>query len=536
MKRKLFLTLITVAVTVTAFAQFTAGNLAVYRYGDGTALTNNGRVKVFVDEYNLSGAIINTYTVPQTASGSNYGLEGLGLTGGAYAAEGFPVLSRDGSTMSFIGYNPATSGQYVIGTINAAGSILTTTLVVDAIGSPRSAVVDGTAVYYNGFQNGVNYKTLGTIIAGTRVSAGQNAPRVLTIAETVINSLAGIKIFAPDAQNNFGFADLPTTSTTFSTLGLGGAATVTAHQVLALKSLTNPARTILYVIDDNSGSPLIRKYRSNGSGTDWVALGTLSVPSGTKSISGTINSTGVKIYYTTLGTPGNTNSQLLTYTDVFTSTNEDSKSITGGSGTLLATAPANTVFRGVTMAPGTSVLPVDLLSFDGKEVGKTIQLNWATASESNSSHFEVLKSFDGKTFNKIGEVKAATNSSAKLNYAFTDENPISGTNYYQLKQVDNDGKFVTYAPIFVNSSLEKTSFNVYASSANTSADLFIYSTIKQIGSVKFVDLTGKTVTQQSVSLDKGFSKITIPVNQNNGIQIAVLTVEGKEIVQKFIWQ
>ncbi|NJN35007.1 MAG: T9SS C-terminal target domain-containing protein, partial [Saprospiraceae bacterium] len=63
----------------------------------------------------------------------------------------------------------------------------------------------------------------------------------------------------------------------------------------------------------------------------------------------------------------------------------------------------------------------------------------ATASERNGSHFDVQRSKDGKTFTTIGQVKAVGNSLTLQRYEFSDENPLSGTNYYRLNAVDLDG-------------------------------------------------------------------------------------------------
>src|SRR5690606_13511812 len=122
--------------------------------------------------------------------------------------------------------------------------------------------------------------------------------RVLTIAETILNGITATKIFAPDNQANIPFANLVTGSTTFSTLNYSGTAPVNAHQAIALKSFGG--RTIIYLIDDNGGSPVIRKYRSNAGGSTWIALGNISVPVGTKSLTATISATGAKIYFITL--------------------------------------------------------------------------------------------------------------------------------------------------------------------------------------------------------------------------------------------
>ncbi|MDZ7876232.1 MAG: T9SS type A sorting domain-containing protein [Saprospiraceae bacterium] len=86
-----------------------------------------------------------------------------------------------------------------------------------------------------------------------------------------------------------------------------------------------------------------------------------------------------------------------------------------------------------------AILPVELLNFQVTPLSKTAYLTWQTASERNASHFDVQRSRDGKTFEKLGQVKAHGNSATLQSYAFTDETPAVGTYYYRLQQVDFDG-------------------------------------------------------------------------------------------------
>ncbi|MGE6220439.1 hypothetical protein ACQKCH_11485 [Nubsella zeaxanthinifaciens] len=545
MKKKLLTMLLTALSTWSAFAQFTAGNLAIYRYGNGTPLANGVRVPVFVDEYTPSGTFVKTISIPQAASGGNYGFEGLGLTaGGAFEGEGFPVLSKDGATFSIIGYNPAQSGQFVIGTLDATGTWTANTLVVDAIGAPRSAVVNGSAVYFNGNDLGVRYQTLGTSTASVRVSNQQNAPRVLTIAETIYNGVSATKIFAPIASTSLPQANLPTVSTLFSVdknsspavPSIPGATPlVSAHQVLAFR--TDGGRTIVYVLDDNGGSPLIKKYRSNANGQDWVQFGNISVPANTKSIAGIYRiGVGVTLYFTTYANPSAGNaSQLYTYFNAFTNANEADPVVAGltGSATLIATAPANTTFRGVTMAPGTSVLPVNLTAFNANEKNGTIRLNWTTASEINNSHFEILRSATADHFTKIDQVSGKGNGSAITNYAFVDEKPLPGVNYYQLKQVDFDGNSTTYGPVSATIPVAKTNFDIVKT--QTGVALQIYAEKAQSGKIELTDASGKVNYQQSINLQKGFNKVVLNASLSKGLTIVVLKTSDTKLAKKTIF-
>jgi len=85
-----------------------------------------------------------------------------------------------------------------------------------------------------------------------------------------------------------------------------------------------------------------------------------------------------------------------------------------------------------------SPLPVTLTTFEAKNEANTAQLSWKTASETNSSHFEIQRSTDSRHFNTIGQVNSNQNSVKLQSYNYSDSNLPSGTYYYRLKMVDND--------------------------------------------------------------------------------------------------
>lgn len=108
-------------------------------------------------------------------------------------------------------------------------------------------------------------------------------------------------------------------------------------------------------------------------------------------------------------------------------------------GTVQGPASASAARANPSFQNGT--LPVKLAEFKVTSKATGVTLTWKTATELNSSHFEVERSNDGKIWSAQGSVQAAGNISVDQNYSFTDANPNSGTNHYRLKIVDIDGKF-----------------------------------------------------------------------------------------------
>ncbi len=88
-----------------------------------------------------------------------------------------------------------------------------------------------------------------------------------------------------------------------------------------------------------------------------------------------------------------------------------------------------------------SNLPVELLYFYGEQQNENVLLEWQTATEINNSHFNVEWSTNGVDFIKIGEVQGNETTTDVQFYDFLHKSPVTGENYYRLKQVDFDGKY-----------------------------------------------------------------------------------------------
>ena len=112
----------------------------------------------------------------------------------------------------------------------------------------------------------------------------------------------------------------------------------------------------------------------------------------------------------------------------------------------------NTFFDNLVIASVTnSPLPIELVDFNAEEnYSGQVEVEWTTASEKNNDFFEVLKSTNGLTYEVIGEVAGAGNSSTMMAYSFIDVEPGTGTIYYKLRQTDYDGKSEAFGPKVVD--------------------------------------------------------------------------------------
>jgi hypothetical protein len=111
-------------------------------------------------------------------------------------------------------------------------------------------------------------------------------------------------------------------------------------------------------------------------------------------------------------------------------------------------------------------LPVELLTFDGYQNAFNIDLEWSTATETQSSHFDIQRSSDGQSFETIGTVGAAGYSQEVIDYYFVDRTPELGINYYRLRQVDTNGEFEILPMIAIEYELDAMAIRVFPNPIN----------------------------------------------------------------------
>jgi hypothetical protein len=143
-------------------------------------------------------------------------------------------------------------------------------------------------------------------------------------------------------------------------------------------------------------------------------------------------------------------------------------------------------------SPLNSTIPVEMTSFTAKKVGTANKLAWQTATEINNYYFDVERSNDGATFQNIGKVKGVGNTNTLSNYDFMDENPLAGTNYYRLQQVDVNGKTTTSKTVAVNAN-GKGSVKVFPTLATDK--LSVLTTSEKEEAYEIVNLVGQIVAQ-----------------------------------------
>lgn len=330
-------------------AALTPGNLVVVQVGDGAGSLGSAATASFLKEFTLGGSLVQTINMPTVASGLN---QALTLSGTA-TSEGFLTLSANGQFLTLGGYgavpgtanvttaNPTTVNR-VVGRVDMNGNVDTSTALTDAYNGSNirsTASTDGVDIWTagnagsgQGATGGPRYTTFGSTTS-VRVDSTASNMRVVNIykGQLYVSSSSGTLLGVSTVASG-----LPTTLSAGPITPLTGFPTTGSHSSYDFWFKDD---NTLYVADDGSaanGGGIQKWIQSAGSWSlAYTLLNTGSATTAVRGLAGTIDGNGDAVLFGTT-TAGSANT-LIALTD------------TGATSvaSVLATAGANTVFRGV---------------------------------------------------------------------------------------------------------------------------------------------------------------------------------------------
>ncbi len=185
---------------------------------------------------------------------------------------------------------------------------------------------------------------------------------------------------------------------------------------------------------------------------------------------------------------------------------------------------------------GVTPLPVELLSFSGKNQNNTNILTWATTNEVNNKYFEIERSINASVtaleFTKIGVVNANTTNESIKNYTFNDVSFTANTNYYRLRQVDNNGKASFSKIITINSSkIADFSVDIYPNPSKNVFNIDVNGNMSGKYSVVVYDMQGRSLITSEVSGNKAVISLD---NYVSGVYFVKISNENSIITRKIV--
>ena len=188
---------------------------------------------------------------------------------------------------------------------------------------------------------------------------------------------------------------------------------------------------------------------------------------------------------------------------------------------------------------GTNALPVELTSFTGTPNGRTIELRWTTATETNNTGFEVQKNING-TWTKIGFVAGAGTSTAPKSYSFTDVSNVAATYSYRLMQIDRNGAVSYGRTIEATAALTAEDFNLsqnYPNPFNPSTKFSFAMKNAEQTTVKVFNVVGSevaTLFNEVAQPNKVYTLTYDAKNLPSGMYFYVLRSQSRNDVKKMM--
>jgi hypothetical protein len=380
-------------------AAFTPGNLVVERVGDGTQSPASTGNTIFFDEYDRSGNLIQSITIPDT------GTTAL-LDSGTATSDGSFSLAADGRSLCFPGYNTSRPASSSISGA-ASSSVPRGIGKLDGNGNYTLAVTSTTAYSGNNLRGAATDGNNNFWGSGTGTASGIYYFGTASTAANVYSAnLRCVGIFNGNlwystASSTPGYGIWKFTGTPTTATGNTATRIVTlASSDSAYNFAVNRDETVLYYADDSLTGRGIHKW-TYSSGT-WSQAYVLLSTTPCFGLTVDWSTSPATLFFTTT----NINNQVCLLQDTGSS----------ATATTLANAGANKTFRGIAFAPtnGASLIAPSINGISPSSIaanaGATATFTVSVAGSAPLSYFW-YKELPGTSTNLIA---GATNASLTL--------------------------------------------------------------------------------------------------------------------------
>ena len=438
-----------IEITVLGDITVTAGNFSVSRGSQGST----GTTKWYLHGTNFS--MSNATTQNSNPAGAKFVFSGttpqnLTLTNVTFSG-GFPIEVASNAILYAGESEIEGSGDFILNSNSTLGT-------GNEGGVDSTLQMSGTITLSNDANfvyNGSVAQVTGTMLPSTvNDLTVNNASGVTLTQDLAVNNI--LTVLNGDLHLNGKFVDLDYSGTLVETAGntltdpTGG---ISAYANLNAPSGVNVGGLgLMFTSPDNFGDVAISRFHSAGTGggnegilrqytiefliADDEELGTF------QSLNKVTLASTLRFYYDESELNGIAESNLT----IFNSSTGLNNTWVNVGGTVntnenyVEIANVNDFSNFVwTLADINAPIPVELTSFSASVNKNRVSLNWATATETNNSGWNIERRQRDQNWESIGFVEGSGNSTTAKNYNFIDDNLASGKYQYRLQQIDFDG-------------------------------------------------------------------------------------------------
>jgi hypothetical protein len=185
----------------------------------------------------------------------------------------------------------------------------------------------------------------------------------------------------------------------------------------------------------------------------------------------------------------------------------------------------------------TSALPVSGLTLSGNAEGKQVKLQFTALNERDMAGYEIERSANGVSFEKIGEQAPINGNVASRSYAYIDNKPITGNNFYRIKGTSVNGQ-VQYSNVkLIKVGSSMPTVLVAPNPANSDRlQLKVSQLLKGSYTLTVTDALGRVFCQKELVYDgaSGKMELKFPSVAKSGSYYVTVNGEGGSFTEAFI--
>lgn len=176
-----------------------------------------------------------------------------------------------------------------------------------------------------------------------------------------------------------------------------------------------------------------------------------------------------------------------------------------------------------------TVLPVRFESMRAEAQEKRNKISWVVPTEENNDYFEIHRSADGNTFEKLTQVKGKGTSNERTEYIVYDNKPLNGINYYRLLQFDKDGRKTDLGVRAVSVKLaSEVTINVYPNPVKSAINLLVNNYVGTSLDVELHSLYGRTIYREIIKTTPRQMSYPLRMSSMPAAGMYILKISGDE--------